>query len=116
MGWFICIDRVSMGIIWASLIHMKAVSRKFLPAIGSMLSAPGLAHACAVCLTGAGDDPVTDAFNWSVLFLMAAPYTVVGAIAGWLVYAKRRSTVKAKIESDGQPLGSLAMIQKESGR
>jgi hypothetical protein len=95
---------------------MNALSKRFLPALGSMLLAPGLAHACSVCLTGAGDDPVTDAFNWSVLFLMAAPYTVVGAIAGWLVYAKRRSTAKADTESAGQPLGSLAMIQKESGR
>jgi hypothetical protein len=99
----------------ASLIHMNAVSKRFLPAIVSMLLAPGLAHACAVCLTGAGDDPVTDAFNWSVLFLMAAPYTVVGAVAGWLVYAKRR-TAKATTESVDQPLGSLSMIQKESGR
>ena len=100
----------------ASLNRMNELSKKFLPAIGSMLLAPALAHACAVCLTGAGDDPVTDAFNWSVLFLMAAPYTVVGAIAGWLVYAKRRSTAKAKTESAGQPLTSLAMTQKESRR
>jgi hypothetical protein len=100
----------------ARLIHMNELSKKCLPAIGSMLLAPALAHACAVCLTGAGDDPVTDAFNWSVLFLMAAPYTVVGVIAGWLVYAKRRGTANVNTESAGQPLTSLAMIQKESGR
>jgi hypothetical protein len=94
---------------------MNAVAKNFLPVLANMLLAPALAHACAVCLTGAGDDPVTDAFNWSVLFLMAAPYTVVGAIAGWLVYAKRR-TAKTDTESAGQPLTSLAMIQKESGR
>jgi hypothetical protein len=91
---------------------MNASPRRFLPAVCSVLLAPTLAHACAVCLTGAGDDPVTDAFNWSVLFLMAAPYTVVGVIAGWLVYAKRRSTAKVKAESAGQPLTSLAMIQR----
>ena len=102
--------------MFASLNHMNAISKKLLPALGSILLAPVLAHACAVCLTGAGDDPVTDAFNWSVLFLMAAPYTVVSAIAGWLVYAKRRSTVKANTETAGEPVGSLAMIQKESGR
>lgn len=94
---------------------MNALSGKFLPAVGSMLLAPALAHACAVCLTGAADDSVTDAFNWSVLFLMATPYTVVGAIVGWLVYAKRRSAANAKIESDGEP-PPLAIIQKESGR
>lgn len=100
----------------AWLIHMNAVAKNFLPVLASMLLAPGLVHACAVCLTGAGDDPVTDAFNWSVFFLMAAPYTVVGAIAGWLVYAKRRSTAKASTETAGEPVGSLTLIQKESGR
>jgi hypothetical protein len=47
---------------------------------------------------------------------MAAPYTVVGAIAGWLVYAKRRSTAKVSTETAGEPVGSLTLIQKESGR
>jgi hypothetical protein len=95
---------------------MHTLSTKCLPAISSVLLAPALAHACAVCVTGAGDDPVTDAFNWSVLFLMATPYTVVGAIVGWLVYAKRRSSEKANTEGAGEPLKSLATIQKESGR
>jgi membrane protein implicated in regulation of membrane protease activity len=94
---------------------MNLGSKRFLSLLGSMVLAPSLAHACAVCLTGAGDDSVTDAFNWSVLFLMAAPYSVVAVIAGWLIYAKRR-TAKVKSESGGEPLGSLAGIQKESGR
>jgi hypothetical protein len=95
---------------------MNALLRKILPAVCSVLLAPGLAHACAVCLTGAGDDPVTDGFNWSVLFLMAAPYTVVATIVGWLVYAKRRSAANIKTETDGQPLTALTMVQKESER
>ncbi|MPZ78403.1 MAG: hypothetical protein GEU77_18000 [Deltaproteobacteria bacterium] len=80
------------------------------------LMAPATAHACAVCLTGAGNDSVADAFNLSVLFLMATPYTVVGAIVGWLVYANRRSAAKAKSEDGGEPLASLASLQKENGR
>ena len=31
------------------------------------------------------------AFSWSILFLMAAPYAVVGAAAGWLFYQYRRA-------------------------
>ena len=58
---------------------------------GMLLAVPGRLLACAVCLTGAGNDPVQDAFNWSVLFLMAAPYTIAGSIAAWLVYLHRRS-------------------------
>ena len=30
-------------------------------------------------------------FNWSILFLMAAPYAVVGAAVGWLVYQYGRA-------------------------
>ena len=85
-----------------------------MPVLGSMLLAPSLAHACAVCLTGAGDDSVSDAFNWSVLFLMAAPYSVVAVIAGWLIYVKRR-TEKVKTESGGEPLTPLAVIQRRVG-
>ena len=56
---------------------------------------PTAVQACAVCLTGAaGADPVADAFNWSILFLMAMPYTVVGSIGGWLFYAHRRAAEK----------------------
>jgi hypothetical protein len=38
---------------------------------------PSIARACAVCITGAGD-PSADAFNWSVLFLKATTYLVLG--------------------------------------
>lgn len=78
---------------------------------------PVLALACAVCVTGAADDPVTDAFKWSVLFLMATPYAVVGSVAGWLAYAHWR----ARLKKEGRlrkkvPLLRLAWIHKESGK
>jgi len=81
----------------------------------AVVLAPALAHACAVCWTGDGD-PTADAFNWSVLFLMATPYTVVGSIAGWLFYSYRRAAAK---RSQGQATESplhLAWSEKESGR
>jgi len=81
----------------------------------AVVLAPALAHACAVCWTGDGD-PTADAFNWSVLFLMATPYTVVGSIAGWLFYTYRRAAAK---RSQGQATESplhLAWSEKESGR
>lgn len=93
---------------------MNAFVKKLVPAVCIVLLAPVLAHACAVCLTGAGDDSVTEAFNWSVLFLMATPYTVVGAIVGCLIYVKRGRVADSKTESDGEPTIPLATIQKES--
>jgi hypothetical protein len=50
-----------------------------------------LAEACVMCGTATSpDDPVTRAFSWSVLFLIAMPYTVFGLAAGWLILANRR--------------------------
>lgn len=75
-----------------------------------------LAHACAVCLTGASD-ATTDAFNWSVLFLMATPYLVVSSIAGWLVYTYRRSAARQqREEAASRPLAQFAWNQEENGR
>ena len=49
------------------------------------------AQGCAMCGTAfATDDPVTRAFSWSVLFLIAMPYTIFGVAAGWLFLAHRR--------------------------
>ena len=88
--------------------------KKILPAACLVLLAPALAHACAVCLTGACDDSVSEAFNLSVLFLMAAPYAVVGGIVGCLIYVKRGKAADVKTEPDSEPATPLATIQKES--
>ncbi|MBI4529460.1 MAG: hypothetical protein HY695_37155 [Deltaproteobacteria bacterium] len=58
------------------------------------LAHPLVARACSVCVSGSGNDPVADAFNWSVLFLMATPYTTVGSIAGWIFFRYRRAASK----------------------
>jgi len=57
-----------------------------------LLVPPGvLAQGCAMCGTAfTQNDPVARAFNWSVLFLIAMPYTVFGIAAGWLFLAHRR--------------------------
>jgi hypothetical protein len=56
-----------------------------------------------VCLGGA-DGSTADAYDWSVLFLMATPYLVIGSIAGYLVYLYRRAAAKenqaAAVESE----------------
>lgn len=72
-------------------------------------------QACSVCVTGAGD-PTADAFNRSVLFLMATPYLVVGSIAGGLFFAYRRATAKRQETETTEPLVHLAWNDKESGR
>ena len=77
----------------------------------------GAAHACAVCVAGGGaDDPLTDAFNWSVLFLMAMPYSVIGSVAGFLFYSHWRAAKKAGGKTQRELGLSLALVHKESGK
>ena len=59
------------------------------------LLGPGASHAlaqgCAMCGTAIKDDPTGRAISWSVLFLISAPYTVVGLIGGYIFYSYRRA-------------------------
>ena len=51
-----------------------------------------LAQSCAMCGSSFGqNDPVQRAFSWSILFLMATPYSIVGGVALWLFYLHRRA-------------------------
>ena len=76
---------------------------------------PGMASACAVCFSG-DDDAVTHAFNWSVFFLLSAPYTIAGSIAACLVIAYRRAAAKREAEEQEKALGQLELNQEESAR
>ena len=80
---------------------MSAASRLSLALLG--LLGPGASHAlaqgCAMCGTALMDDQLGQAFGWSVLFLIAAPYSVVGLLGGYIFYAywrpgaRRRASV-----------------------
>jgi heme/copper-type cytochrome/quinol oxidase subunit 2 len=81
----------------------------------ALIYSPAVANACAVCWAGDGG-PIEEAFNWSVLFLMATPYAVVGSIAGWLFYTHRRLAARRKKNDATQPRVHLAWNPEESGR
>lgn len=82
----------------------------------AVLAGPSIVFACSVCITGATNDPTAAAFNWSVAFLMATPYTVVGVIAGWLVYTHRRAAVKRAESEREKPVSPLVWNYKENER
>jgi nitrate/nitrite transporter NarK len=50
-----------------------------------------LAQSCAMCATALADDPLGRAISWSILFMMATPYAIVGTIATWLYFTYRRA-------------------------
>ena len=45
-----------------------------------MLVVPTYLEACPACKNL--DDPISKGFNWSILFLMAMPFTVFGLVGG----------------------------------
>jgi hypothetical protein len=78
------------------------------------LLVPALASACAVCITGA-NDPAADAYNWSVFFLLTAPYLVFGSIAGSLFLIYRRKVARRNREESADLSLQIAWDQKENG-
>lgn len=85
-------------------------------AIGfTLLAQPVTSWACAVCFGGA-DDPITEGFNASVLFLMATPYLVMGSIAGGLILAFRRARRQREELESAQSIAPLAWNQEDGGR
>ena len=55
-------------------------------------AADALAQSCAMCASSFGEnDPVSRAFSWSILFMMATPYTVVGLIGAFVFFTYRRA-------------------------
>ena len=95
------------------------MKQKILPGLTTasmaVIFAPALAHACLVCLAG-DSGPMEDAYNWSVLFLMATPYAVMGCVGAWLAYKYRRAAAKEKRDEGKQPLARLSLNWKENGR
>ena len=58
-----------------------------------------LAQACAMCGSALSDDPLGRAISWSILFLMAAPYTIVGTALLCLVWIHRRAAGRRRAAS-----------------
>jgi hypothetical protein len=51
-----------------------------------------LAQSCAMCGSSFGPgDPTARAISYSILFLMAAPYSLFAVVAGWLYFMYRRA-------------------------
>ena len=57
----------------------------------AVLASDALAQSCAMCGGSFGEnDPVQRAFSWSILFLIATPYSIAAAIGGYLFFTHRR--------------------------
>jgi hypothetical protein len=58
-----------------------------------LLTGPdAFAQGCAMCATYVNEaDPVARGMKFSVLFLMAMPFTMLAAVGGWFFYVYRGS-------------------------
>jgi len=65
-----------------------------------LIVGPVYLEACPACKTL--DDPIGKGFNWSILFLMAMPFTVVGIIGGTIFLHYRRAR---KLTADAELRG-----------
>ncbi len=76
-------------------------------AVALVAAAARDAHACAMCGLPAGD-VATHAYNTSVLFMMAVPYSIVaiGAVVGFFAYRNGRRRAAEGTSPDPQPLSN----------
>ena len=79
-------------------IHGPLLARLAAPvaALVVALPSPALAQSCAMCATALANDPLGRAFSWSILFLMATPYVIVGTAGAWLFYMHRRTPRRSR--------------------
>jgi len=64
-------------------------------AVNVVAPAQALAQGCAMCATYLnGQDPRSDAFKTSILFLMSMPFIVVGCVGGWILWMYRRNRAR----------------------
>jgi hypothetical protein len=95
------------------MMHSPKLTASFV-LLAALFARLPLVSACAVCLTGANGSGA-EAYDWSVLFLMATPYLVTGSIAAYIVCAYRRAAARKehKAALDG---ASFSLEPEESQR
>ena len=69
-------------------VHSKRYWRLCCGALlAGLLLMPAVAQACAVCWSA--EDPLSRGLFWSVIFLMAAPFTIGASVFGFIYVSKR---------------------------
>lgn len=65
-------------------------------AAAALYPAASLAQGCAMCATylSNGQDPRSEAFKVSILFLMSMPFVVVGSVGAWILWMYRRDRMR----------------------
>ncbi len=67
-------------------------------------------------IAAAAGDPLSHSLHWAILFLMAMPYTIVGSIAGWIIYSRWHGNKKRNPPGRRDYLLHRIETPKEGGR
>lgn len=88
---------------WAAIAVVAIAATMVMPS-------GALAQGCAMCATYlSGNDPRTQAFKTSIIFLMVMPFAVVGSVGGWVAWMYRRHRLRQSV----QPAPVLYVLEAE---
>ncbi|PQO43004.1 hypothetical protein [Blastopirellula marina] len=73
-----------------------------------------VAEACPTCKAGLGDRYV-NAYGWSIIFMMAMPFTLVGAFAAYVFWSIRSKAAAAIAAGSDEAIAELARRKSASG-
>lgn len=79
--------------------RIAQLTRWMLPALLVLLgSAP--AWACPTCKNGmAGNDGLVAGYQWSILFMMSMPFTILGLFSAYMYWEVRRARARQEAEA-----------------
>ncbi|MCC9605344.1 hypothetical protein LOC68_23425 [Blastopirellula sp. JC732] len=73
-----------------------------------------IVEACPTCKAGFGDRQA-DAYGWSIIFMMAMPFTLVGAFAAYVFWSIRSKASAAMAAGSDEAVAELARRKSASG-
>ncbi|UUO08060.1 hypothetical protein M4951_07015 [Blastopirellula sp. J2-11] len=73
-----------------------------------------IAQACPTCKSGFGERYV-NAYGWSIIFMMAMPFTLVGAFAAYVFWSIRTKSAAAIAAGSDESVAELAQRKSALG-
>ncbi|TWT39700.1 hypothetical protein [Blastopirellula retiformator] len=77
-------------------------------------AAASIAEACPTCKTGFGER-YASAYGWSIIFMMAMPFTLIGAFAAYVFWSIRSKAAAASAAGTDEAVADLVRRKTASG-
>lgn len=83
-------------------------------AILACLAVASIAEACPTCKAGFGER-YANAYGWSIIFMMAMPFTLIGAFAAYVFWSIRSKAAAASAAGSDEAVAELVRRKTASG-